>query len=135
MIEAHQRIARSYFDDGSIQEACPPLRALLHIMLHGQYEGKDLNHPEFRALFTRENMLGGDWYGERLVAKQTFDIQLWEQNIRRLEELLNKSSYAGEAKRLGVRERLEMARSQLQRVQAPDYLDFLHGSSGAHPLF
>ena len=133
MIEAHERIARSYFDDGSIQEACPPLRALLHIMVYGHYEGKDLNHPESRALFTRENLLDGDWYGERLAAKQTFDIYLWEQNVRRLEELLKKSSYAGEAKRLGVRERLEMARDQLQRVQARDYLDFLHGSSGAHP--
>ena len=101
-------------------------------MVHGQYEGKDLNHPEFRALFTRENMLAGDWYGKRLAGKQKFDIQLWGQNVRRLEELLGKSSYAGEAQRLGVRERLEMARSQLQRVQAPDYLDFLHGSSGSH---
>ncbi len=133
MIEAHERIARSYFDDGSIEEACPPLRALLHIMAHGHHEGKDINHPEFRALFTRESMLAGDWYGERLAAKQAFDIHLWERNVCRLEELLKKSSYAGEVKRLGVRERLEMARSQLRRVQAPDYLEFLHGSSGSHP--
>lgn len=134
MIEAHQRIAQSYFDDGSIQEACPPLRALLHIMVHGQHEGKDLNHPEFRALFTRENMLAGDWYGERLAAKQAFDVQLWGRNVARLEDLLKDPGYAGEVKRLGVRGRLEMARSQLTRVQALDYLDFLHGSSGAQPL-
>jgi hypothetical protein len=134
MVEAHQRIAQSYFDDGSIREACPPLRALLHIMAAGQYEGKDLGHPEFRALFTRENMLAGNWYGERLAAKQAFDIQLWERNVGRLEDLLKDPGCAGEAKRLGVCERLEMARTQLQRVQAPSYLDFLHGSSGAHPL-
>ncbi len=133
MIEAHERIARSYFDDGSIEEACPPLRALLEIMAHGHYERKDLNHPEFRALFTRENMFAGDWYGERLAAKQTIDIRLWKQNVGRLEELLKDLSYAGEAKRLSVRERLEMAQGQLKRVQAPDYLDFLRGSSGAHP--
>ena len=130
MIEAHELIARSYFDDGSIEEACPPLRALLEIMAHGHSEGKDLNHPEFRALFTRENMLAGDWYGERLAAKQAIDIRLWNQNVRRLEELLKDLSYAGEAKRLGVGERLEMARSQLKRVQAPDYLEFLRGSTG-----
>jgi hypothetical protein len=35
--------------------------------------------------------------------------------------------------RLGVRERLEMTHAQLKRVQAPDYLDFLQGLSGAHP--
>jgi hypothetical protein len=133
MIEAHERIARSYFDDGSIQEACPPLKALLQIMAHGHYDGKDLTRPEFRTLFTRENMLAGDWYSERLAAKQTIDICLWKQNVGRLEELLVDLSYASEAKRLGVRDRLEMARGQLKRVQAPDYLDFLRGSSGAHP--
>jgi len=102
-------------------------------MVHEHCEGKDLNHPEFRALFTARNMLAGDWYSERLAAKQAFDIHLWEQNVRRLEELLEKSSYAGEAKRLGVRERLEMARKQLHQAQSPDYLGFLRGSSGAHP--
>ena len=89
--------------------------------------------PTHRFQNKAVNMLAGGWYGERLAAKQIFDIHLWEQNVHRLEELLGKSSYAGEAKRLGIRERLEMARSQLQRVQAPDYLGFLHGSSGAHP--
>jgi hypothetical protein len=133
MVEAHQRVAQSYFDDGSVEEACPPLRALLHIMARGEYERMDLNHPEFRALFTREKMLAGDWYRERLAAKQTIDIHLWERNVGRLAELLNDPGYTGEAKRLGIRERLEMARSQLQRVQAPDYLGFLQGSSGAQP--
>jgi len=39
-------------------------------MAHGHHQGKGLNHPEFRALFTRENMLAGDWYGERLAANR-----------------------------------------------------------------
>ena len=130
--EAHERIAQSYFDDGSIEEACPPLRALLHIMVHGHCDGKDINNPEFRALFTRENMFAGKWYKTRLAAKQTFDMALWRQNVVRLETLLNDPTYASEAKRLSISERLQMARMQLQEAQSPEYLNFLHGSSGAH---
>ena len=37
------------------QQACPPLQALLHIMLHDEWEGKGLDHPEVRKLFTRES--------------------------------------------------------------------------------
>ena len=39
--ETQQRVARQYLEDGSINQACPPLRALLQIMAEGQYEGKD----------------------------------------------------------------------------------------------
>ena len=46
-----------YFDDGSIAQACPPLKALLHIMLHDSGRGKLWTMPEFRKLFTRENLL------------------------------------------------------------------------------
>ena len=134
MIETHQRVAQSYFDDGSIAEACPPLRALLQIMVHDQFEGKDINHPDIRNLFTRESMLASGWYTDRLAAKQTSDINLWQRNVQYLEKFLTKSSYASESERLGISERLKLARGQLQRVQAPGYLEFLHGSSGAQPL-
>ncbi|HFD80032.1 MAG TPA: hypothetical protein ENK05_06530, partial [Gammaproteobacteria bacterium] len=32
IVEAQQRVAQQYIDDGSIEDACPPLQALLHIM-------------------------------------------------------------------------------------------------------
>ena len=60
--EAQQRVALQYFEDGSIEQACPPLRALLSIMAHGQFEGKDVHHPDIRRLFTREHLLASDWY-------------------------------------------------------------------------
>ena len=41
-----KRVAKMYFDDGSVKQACPPLSALLHIMLNDEWEGKGLNHPE-----------------------------------------------------------------------------------------
>ena len=54
VISTQQRVAEHYFADGSIDLACPPLRALLHVMRFGQFEGKDLQHPKLRALFTRD---------------------------------------------------------------------------------
>ena len=57
IVATQKRVAKMYFDDGSIAQACPPLQALLHIMLHDQLEGKGLDHPDVRKLFTRENLL------------------------------------------------------------------------------
>lgn len=39
VVEAHTRVARQYFEDGSVREACPPLQSLLHIMANGSYQG------------------------------------------------------------------------------------------------
>ena len=52
--EAQQRVASEYLEDGSIEDACPPLRALLTIMASGSFEGKEANHPEIRRMFTRK---------------------------------------------------------------------------------
>ena len=35
IVEAQRRVALNYFEDGSVDAACPPLKALLHIMAHG----------------------------------------------------------------------------------------------------
>ena len=65
IVEAQTRVALNYFEDGSVEAACPPLKALLHIMAHGQYEGKGVEDPAVRRLFTREYLLESDWYAER----------------------------------------------------------------------
>lgn len=52
--EAMQRIAGNYFEDGSIDHACPALKALLHIMKDGNHEGRDVHDPAIRALFALE---------------------------------------------------------------------------------
>src|SRR6202021_682825 len=67
IVGTHKRVAESYFHDGSVEMACPPLKALLHVMVHGQHEGHDVNHAAFRALFTRENVVASDWYKARLA--------------------------------------------------------------------
>ena len=57
IVEAQTRVARQYFEDGSVEAACPPLRALLHIMACGNWRGKGADDPEVRAMFTRESLL------------------------------------------------------------------------------
>ncbi|MEO0054534.1 MAG: hypothetical protein RLZZ50_481, partial [Verrucomicrobiota bacterium] len=56
IVQAMKEAAEHYFADGSVQHACPPLRALLHIMRDGVWEGKGLEAPEVRRLFDRAEM-------------------------------------------------------------------------------
>src|SRR6266853_1542336 len=100
IIETQKRIAGMYFEDDSVALACPPLKALLHLMLCGEWEGKGLLHPELRQLFTRESLLAGGWYAERLKSKQTVDRRLWRRHMDYLERFLKNSSHADEAERL-----------------------------------
>ncbi|MGE5687544.1 MAG: hypothetical protein ACM34D_08600, partial [Gemmatimonadota bacterium] len=134
IVEAQQRVAAAYFADGTIDDACPPLKALLHIMAHGSYEGKDASHPEIRALFTREALLASDWYRERLTIKQERDVALWERHVRSLTEFLARVGHRDEAVRLGIAKRLEHARAELERVGAADYPTTLVGTIGADPI-
>jgi hypothetical protein len=134
IVGTHQRVARSYFDDGSVEMACPPLRALLHIMARGEYEGRDVKHREFRALFTRESVMASDWYAGRLGAKQRQEGRLWRDHIAYLERFLKKKNYADEAARLGIPAKLEAARETLKRVNADAYLESLKGTIGLQPL-
>jgi phosphoenolpyruvate carboxykinase (diphosphate) len=134
IVEAQQRVAESYFEDGTIDDACPPLKALLHIMARGSYEGKTASDPEIRALFTREAMLESDWYRERLATKQQRDVALWARHTRSLREFLTRAGHREEAKRLGIDARLDYARAELERISAPEYLTALVGTIGADPI-
>ena len=132
--DAHQRIALRYLEDGSIEDACPPLQALLIIMATGKYAGMDAHHPDFRSLFTRENLLASDWYRERLEIKQNRDVKLWERHVHSLQAFLDNVDYVDEAERLGIRDRLVLANTRLEMVNGSDYLDGLVGTLGADPL-
>ena len=86
IVETQRRVALNYFEDGSVEAACPPLRALLEIMAHGSYQRKGVDDPEIRAMFTREALLASDWYRERLRVKQQRDVALWQRHVHALEE-------------------------------------------------
>jgi len=123
-----------YFDDGSINQACPPLKALLEVMRNERWEGKGLAHPELRRLFSRESLLASDWYAARLKAKQSIDCRLWRRHTEYLQRFLKKASYADEAERLGIDGRLSHARKTFERVNSPAYLQSLQGTLGAEPI-
>jgi hypothetical protein len=134
IISTQKRVARMYFDDGSIAQACPPLRALLHIMLHDQWEGKNLADAEFRKLFTRENLLASGWYAARLAAKQKIDKALWRRHVEYLNQFLRKPNHEDVAETLGITNRLTRARKTLEEVESPAYLGKLSGTLGAEPI-
>jgi hypothetical protein len=134
IVEAQQQVAQNYLDDGSIEDACPPLKALLHIMATGQYEGKDAHHPEIRALFTREALLASDWYQQRLETKQQRDADLWERHCAYLSAFLAKETHQDVAERLDIAGRLQQAQTKLAYIRTPAYLGSLRGTIGADLL-
>ena len=134
IVATQKRVAKMYFDDGSIAQACPPLKALLHIMLHDAWEGKGLDNPEFRKLFTRDNLLASDWYAARLAAKQNVDRKLWKRHVEYLNSFLRKTSHTDVVETLGIADRLNYARKILDEVESPDYQKKLSGTLGAEPV-
>ena len=134
IVATQKRVAKMYFDDGSVKQACPPLQALLHIMLNAQWEGKGLDHSDVRALFTREYVLASDWYAARLKAKQTVDRNLWRRHVDYLDRFSKRAGYAEEAGRLDIAGRLARARKTLEEVESPLYLEQLRGTLGAERI-
>jgi len=134
IVATQKRVAKMYFDDGSVKQACPPLQALLHIMLHDTWDGKGLDHPEVRGLFTRDHLLSSDWYAARLQAKQTVDRNLWRRHVDYLDRFLKRAGYVEEAERLGIAGRMARARKTLEEVESPSYLERLRGTLGAEPI-
>jgi hypothetical protein len=131
--EAQQRVALQAFEDGSVEQACPPLRALLSIMAHGSYEGKDAHHPDVRRQFTLEALQGSDWYRERLRAKQRVDERLWRRHVAALDGWLAENGATAGAFTAEVRRRRDFAVGQLDRITAPGYLEGLNGTLGVGP--
>ena len=121
IVAAQARVAKQYFEDGSVAAACPPLEAILHIMAHGHYKGMTAEDEGVRNLFRRDAMLASDWYRRRLRAKQSRDIALWTRHIEALTAVPE------------LADRLEESRRQLARMSSADYLQELEGTIGADP--
>jgi hypothetical protein len=134
IVTTQRRVAKMYFDDGSITQASPPLRALLHIMLNDEWDGKGLGDPEFRKMFTRESLLASGWYAARLAAKQKIDRQLWLRHVDYLDKFLKRASHSDEAARLGIAAKLERAKRTLAEVEPPGYMKQRSGTLGAEPI-
>ena len=133
IVEAQRKVAQLYLDDGSIEFACPPLKALLHIMAEGTYEGKDVHHPDVRELFSHDTIVNSDWYEERIRKKAEVDRKLWRRHVETLEEFSNKETYRQEIKRLNTRSRINQAREKLAQVERDGYIEQLRGTLGVDP--
>ena len=134
IVETHQVVAKRYIDDGSIQWAVPPLKALLEIMHSGRSEqGWTLSSPEFRALFERENILASDWYAARVDAKVERDTRQAHQAIEDLTRFYTAENNEEVAVRLDIEGRLAAARAWLNEVTSPAYRTHLIGTLGLQP--
>jgi hypothetical protein len=132
IVESQSRVARTYFEDGSIEAACPPLRALLHVMAHGDYEGLGIEDPRLRAQFTREALLCSDWYTERLKRRQCKETALWQRHLEALE------TFGGSGMEipadLDFEGRKSAAKAALEWVTSAEYLQSLVGTIGSDPF-
>jgi hypothetical protein len=133
IVETQKKIAGNYFKDGCIDLACPPLKALLHIMVDGTYEGKTITDPEVRSLFDREAVLASDWYQARLDAKVIVEQRLVAKKIAAVKEFETLASYEGERTRLKLAEKLAAANERAARYQTTEYRQSLIGTIGTDP--
>ena len=134
IVTTHEVVARKYVADGSIEQAVPPLRALLEIMADGaSREGWTLASPEFRALFDREAILASDWYAARVDAKVRRDVAVADGAIAGLTRFLTTEGNEVPVERLGVESRLAAARAWRERVGSDAYRASLVGTLGLQP--
>lgn len=129
-----KRVAEGFMKDGTYETLCPPLKALVSIMVNGQYKGKDRSHPDIRKMFEPNEVLNSSWYKERLLEKQKRDINHWTRNIAYLESKLKDESFKDIAEKLGVKNNLDAAKQRLKTVQSAEYLKELEGTIGVDPL-
>lgn len=133
--EAQRKVALQYFEDGSVESAIEPLRALLHIMAYDHYEGKTAQDPEVRKLFDRGYVVNSEWYKDRLKLKQQKDIALWETHLDYLESFMAVRLNDPVSKELDIPQKIAYVEAELEKAKKPDYVDFLVGTIGADPLF
>jgi hypothetical protein len=133
IVGAMREAARRYFADNSVNDACPPLKALLHVMRDGAWEGRNADDPVFRDLFKRETLLRSDWYRARLEAQQKINARLAADQTHYLEKFLTLENYADVAAKLDIPGRLAQARSVETAIREPAFLDGLIGTLGAEP--
>ena len=130
IVEAQQWVAAMYFSDGSIEGACPPLKAILHIMAWGHFEGRTADDPEVRRLFSRDYMISSDWYRERLLNKQLSDIALWQKHVKYLRGYLDKWKTLDGKESGDIQEKIRVAEERLKYLKSTDYLKSLEGYIG-----
>jgi phosphoenolpyruvate carboxykinase (diphosphate) len=135
IVEAQQKVALQYFEEGSVEAAIPPLKILLHIMAYGHFEGKEIDHPELRKEFQREYVLHSEWYRERLKLKQQKDADLLKKQINYLKNYIENLGNNRLAEEMNLHQRLHKAEERLKQTESEGYLHKLVGTIGADKIF
>ncbi|PHS51779.1 MAG: hypothetical protein COB01_09400 [Lutibacter sp.] len=134
IVEAQKKVALSYFEDGSIEAAIPPLKIVLHVMAYGTYEGKEMSHPELRKYFERDYVISSDWYKERLKLKQDKDVSFYNKQTSYLENFISNPENESIVTEMQINERLENVKKMSKDASSKDYLENLVGTIGADAL-
>jgi len=131
IVEAQQKVAQAYIEDGSIHDACPPLQAILYIMSEGTYQGKTIDDPAIREMFTRDYLLASDWYRQRLRIKQQREAALWQRNRDYIEQKMDETNESETGLWADLQGRMERAEEMLAWVKSDTFLEQLEGTIGA----
>jgi len=129
--EAQKKVAQGYLDDKSVNDACPPLKAILYIMATGEFEGKSIEDESIRKMFTLDYLLASDWYKERLMIKQSRDARLWQMNRDYIDSKLDETDESDTEQWADLQGRIENAEQMLDWINSESYLERLSGTIGA----
>ncbi len=134
LLETGKNIAQRYFNDNSIEKACPPLKALLTIMTEGEWEGNKLTDKKFRDLFEPSNILQSDWYNERLKTRIQVTRNYWESRVEYLNNFIKDQANKETCKRLSILEKKEFALNALAELtDNKAAVDRIFGCLGTDP--
>ena len=129
-----RRVAEGFKKDGTYERLCPPLKALVDIMIDGNYKGMTRSQPELRAMFDPETILNSDWYKDRLHEKQKRDIAYWNKIIDIFKESKAGNRCEAIQNTFDLDAKMLDAEANLKHVSAPEYLEELKGTMGADTL-
>lgn len=133
IVQTQQRVAQNYFADGSVEMACPPLKALLHIMANGHYDGKGIDDPEIRSMFAFESVINSDWYQERLSTFKEVELKRLRKIERNLEIYLARPENDELVESMGIRDRLAYAKRKIEELETSEFESIYKGSLGTDP--
>jgi len=120
----HARVAQTYFDDGTVALAVPPVRALLEIMATGHtQDGLTLDDAPFRELFSRDSVLASGWYAERVSALREVELARLKRSLDSIDAFTANELHGPTAERLGLAARRASVESRIEELnQVPDLL-------------
>lgn len=148
-----KEIALKYFNDGSIELASQPLKAILHMMAFDKYEftpppanDDDTSRivekvvwtresPEYRALFTSEAIFNSAEYLNAIKEARRRDVELYTQQVTTLESFINGNQNNLTHSDLNeYTTRLGRLKQKKEWAESNQHIDYIMGSIGADNL-